>query len=1065
MKAFFSWFTSPLSVSEPELHFAEWEKKHQELMTKWVLGSLAALALTIWIAMAEVDRLIADAATGIGRSASASSIQSVDSSLGQENWAIWQTLYQTDHDIGQQVAVLLRCYFSLDLFFTVVYTVLLLLIFWRWPWAGSLVLVVFASEVAENVLQFITLHRINLPGAEAPVPSHGILLVAQNVTTVKWASLAILVVGVCAYPTLRRLLFHSLGRTWQALFIHRITVAAVLLLVYLALLPVEGVADQLPDTQRAWIEANPMPFYLTCLIVLTVVFGLFFVGRMRSKLIWDIYHPHRRVTKRVPGSLPRDDPKYLLWFLPPALLLLGFLIVGNSPARDYWTWGWPLACLLVVPAGVAGASWIMDKCGRKVQKPKIKKADRLRSWDAWRGGDVLAMVFLAVSGMALVRSFTAPLALMLAQGQPVDFDNRAALTYWIFGMLVSALAFPVGAVFVRLTWRGCMDPREPDTTRTRTVKHTLLISFVVSLAFFAVFPAQTSGIAGVPGTAVLLVGGWAFLIGVLVISLQDQMPLRLFDSMRLEANPVLSLIAVIFLVGTALGGTPSLHNVRPAPQIATGTKTSAVNVDGRNTVRTALNEWLAKGGPCVRGLDGSATHAASGSGESSTRVRPMILVAAEGGGIRAASWTVRAFEKLADADDCAKESVLLSSGISGGSLGLSLASLYGDDAVETMKKLAKPGPLAAAVTGAMAGDMVGAVTGLKIPTRFRDPTTGKYLLAWNDRAGLVESLWEQSADKLAAPFSATVAGPAGALLLNSTDTGTGCRVVVSQLNLPETAVTTLPRPQGIDCTDDTGFPLSVDLLDRDTKCPINLRWSTATMLSGRFPIITPGGRIPAPVANGSGGVECSTDRGFQLIDGGYSEASALGTITDIWPVLQKEVLAHNTCVVALASPSSNPAAGEEDPCAKMAAADQIVVPVFLFLQNSPGSDIVPRAPKATAEFLVPIVGYGATHLQSASAAWIQRLEESSNVCPDSSGSSVCNAAAKSVAAALGNRSVVVVAPNSVPALAAPLGWSLSGMSQNQLEQAMDAEALIPPKGPIKQDFAKLLRYLGPTATG
>ncbi|MDD0859237.1 hypothetical protein NHF46_18900 [Arthrobacter alpinus] len=54
---------------------------------------------------------------------------------------------------------------------------------------------------------------------------------------------------------------------------------------------------------------------------------------------------------------------------------------------------------------------------------------------------------------------------------------------------------------------------------------------------------------------------------------------------------------------------------------------------------------------------------------------------------------------------------------------------------------------------------------------------------------------------------------------------------------------------------------------------------------------------------------------------------------------------------------------------------------------------------------------------------------------------------------------MVVATNSVPALAAPLGWSLSNMSQRQLAEAMDQEALVTGDDTGMQSFAKLLVYL------
>ena len=122
-------------------------------------------------------------------------------------------------------------------------------------------------------------------------------------------------------------------------------------------------------------------------------------------------------------------------------------------------------------------------------------------------------------------------------------------------------------------------------------------------------------------------------------------------------------------------------------------------------------------------------------------------------------------------------------------------------------------------------------------------------------------------------------------------------------------------------------------------------------------------------------------------------------------------------MAAVALPSGQEA-GLDDPCAGADAAGDIVVPVFLFLQNSPGADIVGQPPQAAGELAVPLAGLKAAKLQIGSAAWIRRLEAGANVCPSTAESNDC-----------------VAATNSVPALAAPLGWSLSGMSQHQLEKA------------------------------
>jgi hypothetical protein len=88
--------------------------------------------------------------------------------------------------------------------------------------------------------------------------------------------------------------------------------------------------------------------------------------------------------------------------------------------------------------------------------------------------------------------------------------------------------------------------------------------------------------------------------------------------------------------------------------------------------------------------------------ERKIRVRPMLLVAAEGGGIRAAYWTVRGLEAMGE-KTCAGRSVLFSAGASGGSVGLTVARFSGNRtdpgitrAVEAIQQMAGPGTLSEA---------------------------------------------------------------------------------------------------------------------------------------------------------------------------------------------------------------------------------------------------------------------------------------------------------------------------------------------------------------------------------
>ena len=112
------------------------------------------------------------------------------------------------------------------------------------------------------------------------------------------------------------------------------------------------------------------------------------------------------------------------------------------------------------------------------------------------------------------------------------------------------------------------------------------------------------------------------------------------------------------------------------------------------------------------------------------------------------------------------------------------------------------------------------------------------------------------------------------------------------------------------------------------------------MLSARFPIVTPGARLPA-------GSDC--DPNAQLVDGGYAEGTGLGTLADLAPQLTAILREKNQ------------------------SEDVPYVPIVVYLRNSSGFDLVKSLTDVTAEPLVPLVGYAAKATQMTDAAWLQRL--------------------------------------------------------------------------------------------
>lgn len=191
---------------------------------------------------------------------------------------------------------------------------------------------------------------------------------------------------------------------------------------------------------------------------------------------------------------------------------------------------------------------------------------------------------------------------------------------------------------------------------------------------------------------------------------------------------------------------------------------------------------------------------------------------------------------------------------------------------------------------------------------------------WLDRAALMERSWEQSSAVLTRPIDTELDGPAGTLVLNSAAAGPGCRVIISE-------VAFAPVPRQPACTASLVAPSTADLVALYGSCtPTVPAWSTAVMLSARFPSVTPAGRVPA----------CDTSPVLQLVDGGYAEGSGLGTLNDLAPQIVAALRDHNTTATGT----------RERPH---------VVPVVLYLLNGPGGDVVGAQPPLTAELFVPYV--------------------------------------------------------------------------------------------------------------
>lgn len=224
--------------------------------------------------------------------------------------------------------------------------------------------------------------------------------------------------------------------------------------------------------------------------------------------------------------------------------------------------------------------------------------------------------------------------------------------------------------------------------------------------------------------------------------------------------------------------------------------------------------------------------------------RPVFIVAAEGGGIRAAYWTATVLGELQNSAPQFASHLYGISGVSGGSLGATVfTTLLAQNQSTNIKTSAQDvlshDFLAPTVAYMLYPDLMQRFCFLKFETL--------------DRAKALEMAWEQAwsdemkNDAFAGPFQKLWSGSTNrvpSLFLNGTMVETGHRVVISNLDVKK-------------------FPNVADAYDGlSADVPV----STAAHLSARFTYISPAGLFT---------------NGTHVVDGGYFENSGAATADDV----------------------------------------------------------------------------------------------------------------------------------------------------------------------------------------
>lgn len=976
-----------------------WLQDRGNELASWprtTMATLAAAAMSANIAAGELDRLLGNSLTEDGQVATLKGVLGPGGLGARSAWLTWDDVPSPNHLVRWIVlSALLNAVVTLGV------AALLL----RWLRSSNLATRLVGSWVVLRLASTVLVVGNGLVLGQGRVwgAVTGLLGV---VSLLAWLALPIIVVTCLRSAALREQLGPGIGRSLTAVRYQRLSMVPVALLGLLSCLPGPNILDQLPDVERAWVDGwTGLRQGAAALIAVLLVAALLFVlGRRRS----------RRAERSlgVTPTVPAEVAGFGVWLVGPVLVLLGAAALAARSAPDLVD---PVLVGLFVgiPALLLVVSYVIRLKGSSVWSETASATDLPQVVLIRRVGDGLALALVLALALGLVRSYTAPVLDGASSG-----DERWKVALLLLGFVGSWVVFPVGRALQRWVEElgagdsavgnlvGPLARPTEEATWPDVAGRVGAALVATAMAVMVVFAVPVSRSLGVVAVVVLALGGWSALLGFLIVHLQDRQPLEAFRLLHLRAAPVLTLFLAVPVAATVFPAAPALHYVR--------TLSDAPAKPQQLLLSDVFTAWL--------GADPSTCAVTVGG----VKVRPLLLAAASGGGIRSAVWTSSALTELAKAGSCGSGVTLLSSGVSGGSVGLALSHVVTGDQtpLDAALRLAKPAALSAALSGTLVGDLVAGSTGLRVPPEVDGDADGH----WLDRAGLMERAWEHQVPPLAGAWDMRVAGPGGALVLNSTAVGYGCRMLVSQVDLSVGEHTGSPA----NCRTRSGEPAAaLDLVQVYGDCTPHLAWSTAAMFSARFPTVTPAGRIPLKGA-------CEGLPDVQLVDGGYAESSGVGTLADVAPAVVSLIRDYN----ALADGASKP----------------FVVPLVAYFEDEVRSDVRPPDPGDAPEALVPLAGAKASKTQKSTPAQLQRVAlVLRNGCPASV--PACGLAFAGVRDRIPD-GVLLVAPRTAPSVSAPLGWTLSNDSIVQLRRAMDEQvAQISPRTGAYAPLGSLLALL------
>ncbi len=441
---------------------------------------------------------------------------------------------------------------------------------------------------------------------------------------------------------------------------------------------------------------------------------------------------------------------------------------------------------------------------------------------------------------------------------------RILLLWYAFGAFVGAFIF-LYVVSKRRDWMIAAHAR----LQSVSLLQRPIISPLVGL--LKVTPASTLEygvlrVRDLPLNVKMVAGatiaGALFLFLLFVLALQESAPLigaaailflaasgwiavgSLFDFLGLSLRfPVLTSLLVLAVLFSAWNDNHAVRTLSTQP----------VPREKRMTVSKALNAWY---NHQLQRMSPGGSY-------------PLFIVAAEGGGIRAAYWTASVLSRITDDNPCFPDQLFALSGVSGGSLGSAVYVAQLADAPTTAdgfrcdkygRRLPGAKDFQSATQNILGEDFLAPVVGAMLY-----PDLVQRILPFPverfDRARALEGAWENAwkkytgNDRFSKRFDDlwqdrdTAWMPA--LFMNSTWVETGKRLIVSNLALTA-----------------EDFNDAEDINDFYTERSLPL--STAVHLSARFTYVSPAGTLKK-----DGKIY------GRAVDGGYFENSGETTVIEI----------------------------------------------------------------------------------------------------------------------------------------------------------------------------------------